>query len=318
MTKSLKREKERNMNAEKKSGKRKTFIFKNASLYLMLVIPMLYFVVFKYLPLLGLSVAFKKFNIFQGMWDSPWVGLEHFKIVFSSTEFYIALKNTLILNFGQLLIEFPVPILLAILVNELVNTKMQKFTQIIMYLPHFLSMIIIAGIMYQVFSTTGIMNNLLRSWGMSPVPFLTDARIWRLVYWGSGLWMGAGYGMIIYLASLAGVNVELYDAAYIDGAGRFKRIWHVTLPQIKSTIVTLTIMNVGKILSISFERPFFMGNVAVKESSSVISTYVYSVGLQGGQYDFATAVGLFQSVVALILVLTANFVAKRLGEEGII
>ena len=290
---------------------------KKISLYIMLFIPIIYFIVFHYLPLGGIVVAFKQYNIFQGIWDSPWVGLAHFKEVFASGEFRTALKNTIVLNLGELFITFPFPIVLAVLLNEMSNQRMKKLTQTVLYLPHFLSMVVIAGIVYQVFGTSGIVNNVLSSFHRGPVNFVGDSSKWRAIYWGTGIWMGAGYGMIVYLAAMAGINVELYDAAYMDGAGRWKRIWHVTLPQIRPTVVTMTIMNVGKILSISFERPYLMGNVLVQDVSSVISTYVYSVGLQAGRYDFATAVGLFQSIVAVCMVVAANQVAKRLGEEGI-
>ena len=290
---------------------------KKISLYIMLFIPIIYFNVFHYLPLGGIVVAFKQYNIFQGIWDSPWVGLAHFKEVFASGEFRTALKNTIVLNLGELFITFPFPIVLAVLLNEMSNQRMKKLTQTVLYLPHFLSMVVIAGIVYQVFGTSGIVNNVLSSFHIGPVNFVGDSSKWRAIYWGTGIWMGAGYGMIVYLAAMAGINVELYDAAYMDGAGRWKRIWHVTLPQIRPTVVTMTIMNVGKILSISFERPYLMGNVLVQDVSSVISTYVYSVGLQAGRYDFATAVGLFQSIVAVCMVVAANQVAKRLGEEGI-
>ncbi len=290
---------------------------KKISLYIMLLIPIIYFIVFNYLPLGGIVVAFKQYNIFQGIWDSPGVGLAHFKEVFASGEFRTALKNTIVLNLGELFITFPFPIVLAVLLNEMSNQRMKKLTQTVLYLPHFLSMVVIAGIVYQVFGTSGIVNNVLSSFHIGPVNFVGDSSKWRAIYWGTGIWMGAGYGMIVYLAAMAGINVELYDAAYMDGAGRWKRIWHVTLPQIRPTVVTMTIMNVGKILSISFERPYLMGNVLVQDVSSVISTYVYSVGLQAGRYDFATAVGLFQSIVAVCMVVAANQVAKRLGEEGI-
>lgn len=290
---------------------------KKISLYIMLFIPIIYFIVFHYLPLGGIVVAFKQYNIFQGIWDNPWVGLAHFKEVFASGEFRTALKNTIVLNLGELFITFPFPIVLAVLLNEMSNQRMKKLTQTVLYLPHFLSMVVIAGIVYQVFGTSGIVNNVLSSFHIGPVNFVGDSSKWRAIYWGTGIWMGAGYGMIVYLAAMAGINVELYDAAYMDGAGRWKRIWHVTLPQIRPTVVTMTIMNVGKILSISFERPYLMGNVLVQDVSSVISTYVYSVGLQAGRYDFATAVGLFQSIVAVCMVVAANQVAKRLGEEGI-
>lgn len=290
---------------------------RKASLYIMLTIPILYFIVFHYLPLGGITVAFKQYNVFQGIWKSPWVGLKHFQEVFAANEFRTAIKNTIILNLGELFINFPFPIALAVLLNEMSSQRMKKVTQTVLYLPHFLSMVVIAGIVYQVFATNGIVNNMLGTVGIGPVNFVGDPHKWRAIYWGSGIWMGAGYGMIVYLAAMAGINVELYDAAYIDGAGRWKRIWHVTLPQIRPTIVTMTIMNVGKILSIGFERPYLMSNVLVQDVSSVISTYVYSVGLQAGRYDFATAVGLFQSVVAVCMVVAANQVAKKLGEEGI-
>lgn len=301
-----------------KPKKNRSKRLKNLELYSMLIIPITFFALFKYLPLIGTVVAFQDYNIFQGIFGSPWVGFKHFQEVFSSTEFYVALKNTIILNLGELFITFPVPIVLAVILNELRSEKLKKVTQTVMYLPHFLSMVIIAGIVYQVFASTGIVNNIITGFGGQPVNFMGDSGKWRAIYWGSGIWMGAGYGMIIYLAAMAGVNVELYDAAYIDGANRWKRIWHVTLPQLKPTIVIMTIMNVGKILSISFERPYLMGNVLVDDVSTVISTYVYSVGLQAGRYDFATAVGLFQSVVALFMVLCANWFAKKMGEEGII
>lgn len=290
---------------------------KKISLYTMLSIPMLYFIIFRYVPLGGLIVAFKKYNIFQGIWASPWIGMANFQSAFSNHEFWKALNNTLILNLGDLLINFPFPILLAILLNEVRWEKTKKLTQTVLYLPHFLSTVVVVGVVQQVFGPRGFVNSVLGNMGLQTVNFLGTPNTWRAVYWGSGIWTGAGYGMIVYLAAIAGINVELYDAAYIDGAGRWKRIWHVTLPQIRPTIVTLLVMDVGKILSISFERPYLMGNILVQDAASVISTYVYSVGLQAGRYDFATAVGLFQSVVALALVLIANWIAKKLGEEGI-
>lgn len=302
---------------KQKSGKNRKRM-KHLELYSMLIIPLIYFAVFKYLPMVGTVAAFKEYNIFAGLLGSPWAGLKHFNEVFHSHEFYSALKNTIILNLGELLITFPFPIALAVILNEMRSEKYKKVTQTIMYLPHFLSMVIIAGIVYQVFASSGIVNNVLALFGADPINFMGDPGKWRAIYWGSSIWMGAGYGMIVYLAAMAGVNVELYDAAYIDGAGRWKRIWHVTLPQLKPTIVIMLIMNVGKILSISFERPYLLGNVMVNDVSTVISTYVYSIGLQAGRYDFATAVGLFQSVVALVMVLAANWIAKKMGEEGII
>ncbi len=298
---------------KKKKGLRRGEI----ALYIMLIVPMLYFIVFSYAPMLGIQIAFKKFNVFKGMWESPWIGFDWFVELFTGAEFPKALANTLILSLGGLILNFPFPIVFAILLNELVHTKLKNFTQLILYLPHFLSTVIISGIVYQVFGASGVINNIITGLGGDTINFMTDTGIWRWIYWGSNVWSGLGYGMIVYLAAMAGINIELYDAAYIDGAGRWKRIWHVTLPQIKPTIVTLLIMNVGKVLNVGFERPYMMGNVAVQDVSEVIATYVYRIGLQAGRYDYATAVGLFQSVVAVVLVLSANAVAKKLGEEGL-
>lgn len=308
---------DRQKSANTKRAKKILYLKRNLPLYLMLAIPMAYIFLFKYVPLSGLVVAFKKYNIFKGVSGSPWVGFKYFKEAFKSNEFWTAVKNTLILNLGQLLFCFPFPIFLAVMLNEMSHQKLKKSTQTILYLPHFMSMVIVAGIMYQVFGSSGAINNIVKGLGMEPVNFLGNSNNWRIVYWLSGIWMGTGYGMIVYLAAIAGINTELYDAAYIDGAGRWKRIWHVTLPQIKPTIVTILVMDVGRILSIGFEKPYLLSNVLVKDASEVISTYVYHVGLQSGRYDYSTAVGLFQSVVALVMVFAANGIAKKLGEEGI-
>ena len=294
------------------------YLKKNWPLYVMLLIPMAYVILFKYVPMAGLAIAFKDFNVFKGIWGSEWVGFKYFAEAFQKVEFWKSVKNTLIINLGDLLFCWPFPIFLAIVMSEMSRKNLAKWTQTILYIPHFLSNVIIFGIIFQVFGPTGAVNNVLRALGNTEtIGFLTNVTSWRLIYWGSAIWEGAGYGMIVYLAAIAGINTELYDAAYMDGAGRWKRIWHITLPQIKPTVVTILVMNLGKILSISFEKPFLMGNAVVRDTAQVISTYVYSVGLQAGRYDYAAAVGIFQSVVALVMVLTANWAAKKLGEEGI-
>lgn len=294
------------------------YLKKNWPLYVMLLIPMAYVILFKYVPMAGLAIAFKDFNVFKGIWGSEWVGFKYFAEAFQKVEFWKSVKNTLIINLGDLIFCWPFPIFLAIVMSEMSRKNLAKWTQTILYIPHFLSNVIIFGIIFQVFGPTGAVNNVLRALGSTEtVGFLTNVTSWRLIYWGSAIWEGAGYGMIVYLAAIAGINTELYDAAYMDGAGRWKRIWHITLPQIKPTVVTILVMNLGKILSISFEKPYLMANAVVRDEVQVISTYVYSVGLQAGRYDYAAAVGIFQSVVALIMVLTANWAAKKLGEEGI-
>ncbi|MCF0238540.1 MAG: sugar ABC transporter permease [Sphaerochaetaceae bacterium] len=287
-------------------------------LYMMLILPVSYFIIFKYGPMYGISAAFKDYNIFKGLRGSKWVGFKYFKELFSTPGFFSSLKNTLILTIGDLIFTWPIPIIVAILLNELASEKLSKIVEKVTYLPHFLSTVIIAGIFYQIFAPTGVINNVVTSiFHCNPIPFLTSNNGWRVTYWLASIWEGTGYGMIVYLAAIGGINKELYDAAYIDGAGRFRRIWHVTLPQIRPTIVTILIMNTGRIFSIGFEKPYFMRNVLVEDASDVISLYTYRLGLQSGRYDFATAVGLFQSIVALVLVLTVNKIAKKLGEEGL-
>lgn len=292
--------------------------FRNTwQLYLMLLIPVIYIILFKYKPMLGVVAAFKKFNVFAGIWKSPWVGLEHFREAFGSAEFWSALKNTLILNIGDLILGFPFPILIAVFLFEINSKKIRKVTQTILYLPNFLSWVIIAGIVTQLFSSSGLVNELFRKMGFGEVGFLSSPFAWRIVYWISGIWQSAGYSLIIYLAALTSTDPSLGEAAYIDGATRLQRIWHVTLSQIRPTISIMLIMQLGKIISIDFDRPYMLGNTLVKSASDVISTYVYNVGLQSGRFDFATAVGLFQSVVGIILILSVNQISKKIGEEGI-
>ena len=246
-----------------------------------------------------------------------WAGLANFKEAFGSSDFWNALKNTLILNTGDLVLGFPIPILLAVFLFEIRSLRIRKMTQTILYLPNFLSWVIIAGVLTQLFSASGLVNELIRKLGFGNVNFLSSPFIWRFVYWFAGIWHSAGYSLIIYLAALMATDPSLGEAAYIDGATRLQRIAHVTIPQIRPTISIMLIMQLGKIVSIDFDRPYMVGNTLVKSVSDVISTYVYSVGLQAGRFDFATAVGLFQSVVGIIMILSVNKISKKMGEEGI-
>lgn len=286
--------------------------------YTLLLIPFVQIILFKYKPMLGVITAFQDYNKFKGMFGSEWVGLQHFQELFTSSMFWTALKNTVVLNLGDLIFGFPLPIILAILLFEIKSPKVKTATMLITYLPHFLSWVIIAGIIQQVFSNTGMVNNLLVALGLEKINFLTNPQIWRIVYWIAGIWQNAGYSLIIYMAALSGVDTSLYEAAYLDGANCLQRIWFVTLPQISATITTMLIMQLGKIVSISFDRPYMLSNTLVKDTSEVISTYVYSVGLGAGRFDYATAVGLFQTVVGVIMILSVNALIKKMGEEGIL
>lgn len=287
-------------------------------LYSMLLLPAAYFIVFCYFPIGGSLVAFKDYNIFEGMWASEWVGLRHFREAFQSVEFLYALRNTLFLNAGDLILGFPAPILLAVALNEMRSGFMKKTTQIVTYLPHFLSMVIVSGIVYQVFSYTGIINSFLFALGVTPLNFLGEPVGWMFVYWITGIWKSAGYGMIIYLAALTAIDPTLNEAACIDGAGRVQRILAVTLPMIRPTIVVLLILNIGSVVTISFDRPYLLANVIVRDVANVISTHVYTVGLKSGRFDFAAAIGLFQSLVGVIMITGANLISRKLGEEGIV
>ncbi|RDY31213.1 ABC transporter permease [Lachnotalea glycerini] len=309
---------QKNIGKKKKKVAAKIYIRNNYQLYMMLVLPVIYLILFKYKPMIGVVAAFKNYNVFRGVWGSPWTGLSHFKEAFASNDFWMALKNTLILNVGDIIISFPIPIILALFLYELNSKVIKKSTQVILYLPYFFSWVIIAGIVNQLCSNGGMINNIITAFGGKSINFLTVPWMWQAVYWISGLWQGAGYGLIIYLAALSGADPSLGEAAYIDGAGRFKRIWYVTIPQIKGTISVMLIMKLGQVVSIGFDRPYMMSNTLVKSVSDVISTYVYSVGLQSARFDFATAVGLFQSVVGVLLLLIVNAMAKKFGEEGVI
>ena len=310
-----------NKRAKTSSAKLKNLISdikRDAYLYLLLLFPMLYYFVFKYIPMYGVTIAFKDYNMFQGILQSSWVGLDVFKEIWNMPEFYRAVGNTLVLNMLDLIFSFPAPIILAILLNEVRISWFKRTAQTIFYLPYFLSWVIIGGIAYQIFSpVTGLFNIALKTVGLPAIPFLTKKVNWLFSYLGIGIWQSAGWGTIIYLAAISGINHELYEAAQVDGAGRLRQIWHITLPGIKPTIIILLILNLGRIMMSSFDRPYVIGNAYVSEISDVISTFVYRVGIKSVRYSLATAVGLFQSLVGMILLLISNYIANKSGEQGI-
>jgi putative aldouronate transport system permease protein len=302
----------------KTTRRRWNYLHRTWMLYAMLVLPMAFFVIFRYMPMTNIVIAFKDYNIFQGVWASPWSGLKWFEQAFQSRDFYFALRNTLVLNILDLIMGFPAPIILAILLNELVFKGYKKFTQTVVYLPHFLSWIIIAGIANQLFAPSGgVVNIMLGKLGIGPIDFLMSKGKWIGTYIGLGVWKEMGWGTIIYLAAITGINPELYEAAEVDGAGRFRKIWNVTLPSIRPTIVVLLIMNLGRILGSEFDRPYAMVNPTVLQVADVISTMVYRVGIRSFQFSLTAAIGLFQSVVCVVFLILANSIAKKSGERGI-
>ncbi|GBG05790.1 protein lplB [Paenibacillus agaridevorans] len=278
----------------------------------------LFYIVFKYVPMFGLSLAFLDFNPFLGISGSEWTGWDNFRRIIDNPEVYRVLWNTLLISFLQILFAFPIPILLAVMLNELRNDFVKRMIQSIIYLPHFLSWVVVVGICFIFFRGEGIINGVLTGWlGLDAVPFLTDPSFFKPMVVAQVIWKEAGWGTIIFLASLAAVNPELHESATIDGAGRFQQIWHVVLPAIRSTIVIMLILRLGSVLDSGFEQIFLMLNPFNRETGEVLDTYVFTKGIESSDYSFATAVGLFKGAVGLILVLSANSLAKRFGEEGV-
>lgn len=303
-----------------KRKKQNTFvraIKKHKYLYLMLVPPILIYIVFRYAPLTGLQVAFKDYNIFKGMWQSPWAGLKYFKEVFSEGKFWMALKNTVLLNLWDLIFGFPIPILLAIMLYEMRSVVVKKITQTVMYLPHFLSWIIIGGLVVEMFGSSGMVNLMIKAITGSTVNFLTKEISWVIMYVAVGIWQSAGWGTIIYLAAISGVDTQLYEAAEVDGCGRIKRIIHVTIPCIMPTILVMLILQLGQMVGIGFERPYVMANDLVRNVADVTSTFVYQRGIVNSRYSFSTAVDIFGSVVNMMFLIAANTATKHMGEGGL-
>ncbi|NUU76781.1 ABC transporter permease [Paenibacillus xylanilyticus] len=285
--------------------------------YLLAAPGLIYFIVFHYVPMSGLVLAFKDYSPFRGMWNSPWVGLDHFKQFFSTPDFYMLLKNTLVLSLLNLIVYFPFTILFAIMLNEIRLELFKRISQTIVYLPHFLSWVVISGITISFFGPSGVINYYLEQWFGTSAAFMVSNEWFRPLVIFQSIWKDAGWGTIIFLAALAGINPELYEAAKVDGANRFQNIWHITLPGIKSTIVILLLLRLGSSLDTNFMQIFLMSNGLNLEVSNVFDLFVYNVGLEQFNYSYAITVGMFKSVVSLILVVAANYAARLLGEDGI-
>ncbi|WP_313071450.1 ABC transporter permease [Lacrimispora sp.] len=306
------------LNQIKKNGILR-YLQRDWQLYVLMFLPMLFILVFKFLPYSGLSIAFKDYKVAKGYAGSEWVGFSIFQKVFGKRDFGQAVSNTLLLNVLDLVFGFPMPVILALILNEIKNRYFKSVVQTLLYLPHFLSWVIIGGIGYSLFSvSSGVVNVLIQNAGNSPIPFLQDNTWWLISYVLIGVWQSMGWGTIIYLAAITGVNSELYEAARVDGAGRLKQCLHVTIPCIRSTIVTLLIMNLGKLMGGSFERIYALANAKATEYTTTIPVLVYRWGIESGKFSEATALGLFQSVIGLALVIGADYIAKRLGEDGLI
>lgn len=300
-----------------KKGLKLKKILTNYQLYLFLLPALIYFIVFHYVPMYGVLIAFKDFVATKGIMGSPWVGFKHFERFFDSYQFWSLIKNTLGLSVTQLVVGFPLPIFLALMLNQMRSEKSKRFVQTVVYAPHFISVVVLAGMIYVFFSNNGLINNLILMFGGDPISFMAKPEWFKPLYIASGVWQETGWAAIIYLAALAGVSPELHEAAIMDGANKWQRIFHVDIPAIMPTAVILLILSVGSIMNIGFEKAYLLQTPMNQPSAEIIPTYVYKMGLQQAQYSFAAAVGLFNAVINLILLVAVNKFAKRLSGTGL-
>lgn len=291
---------------------------KHWQLYFVVIPPLLYFLIFKYYPMLNAVLAFKDYNVIKGIWGSPWVGMKNFKLFFDNPIFWDLIKNTIYLSGYLLLAGFPIPILLALMLNEVRSNRFKRFVQLVTFAPYFISTVVMVSIiMLFLAPRLGFVNVLMNHLGMDSINFLGVPSMFRSIYVWSDIWQTAGYSAVIYLAALAGIDPTLYEAAKVDGASRFQKIWHVDLPGILPTITIVLILNVGNVMAIGFEKVYLLQNPLNLVNSEIISTYVYSIGLLNANYSFATAVGLFNSVINLVLLVLVNGLAKRFSNNSL-
>ncbi|MEC0369646.1 ABC transporter permease [Paenibacillus chibensis] len=286
-------------------------------LYSFLIIPVAYFLIFKYAPMLGNIIAFRKYVGGPNFLGTEWVGFKYFQMFMKDPTFWRAFRNNLSLSIFYLLFRFPLTLIFALLLNELKNIGIKKFVQTVSYLPHFISTVIVAGMVKEILSLNGPVNTLLQHLGLTKLAFISLPQWFPTIYISSGIWQALGWGTILYLAAMTGINTELYEAAKIDGASRLRLAWHVTIPGILPTIMTLLILDIGSILGSNFEKILLLYNPLTYETGDVISTYVYRIGINGGSFSYATAVGLFEGIIGLILVTIANYVSRKTTKSSL-
>ncbi|WP_209973100.1 ABC transporter permease [Lederbergia galactosidilytica] len=296
---------------EKKKNRYLENIKKHWMLYVMILPGIIFYVVFKYIPLFGSVIAFQDYQIFKGIWGSPWVGLENFRFLFSYQDFFLVLRNTATIAFYQLVFSFPAPIILALLFNEVRILLAKKTLQSLFYLPHFLSWVVVGGIVFELLSTQGIVNAILGFFDIEPILFMQEEKYFRTIVVLSGIWKEIGWGTIIYLAAIAGINPNLYEAALVDGASRWKQTIHITIPMLFPTILVLFLLNIGNFLELGFDQIFNLLTPMTYSVGDIIETYVYRAGVLQGQYSMTTAIGLFQSVIGFALLWIFNRLARK-------
>lgn len=288
-------------------------LIRNRYLYIMLIPVAAYFLIFKYGPMFGLIIAFKDYTIGKNIFDCPWVGFEYFKEFFGGIYFKRTLLNTFIISFSDILFGFPLPVIFALMLNELNNKTFKKVTQTITYMPHFISMVVICGMITDFFSTDGVVTKLFMRFGGENMSYIASPKWFRKIFVATNVWQSFGWNSIIYLAALAGVDTELYESASLDGAGRFRLIWHITLPGIMNTVMIMLILRLGQVLSVGYEKIILLYSPSTYEVGDVISSYVYRMGIGSGRYSYSTAVGLFQAVVNVFMVLLANRISDKVS-----
>lgn len=290
---------------------------RNRGVYLLAVVPVIYYLVFNYVPMFGVVLAFKRFSPGAGIWGSPFVGLENFISFFQSHYFFRLVSNTFLLSFFNLLWGFPIPIIFAILLNELKGNRFKRTVQTITYMPHFISMVVICGIIISFVSQNGLITSMLSYLGFSKSNLLMNAGYFRTIYIASDIWQQMGWNSIIYLAAITGLDQEVFDAATVDGAGRFRKIWHVTIPGIMPTIVIMLILRIGGMMNIGFEKIILLYNPSIYDTADVISSFVYRKGILQADYSYSTAVGLFNSVINLTLLVSANWFSRKVNDTSL-
>lgn len=292
---------------------------KRDQIFLLLLAPVLvYYILFRYVPMFGIVISFKDYNLFKGLTGSQWVGLKYYKLFLENPDALIIIKNTVVLGGYKLLFGFPAPIVLALLLNELRSKVYKRFVQTVSYLPYFLSTVVVSSIIVMLLSpSTGWLNHMLQRLGFPTINFLQESEWFRTIYVSSEIWQQVGWGSIIFLAAITTIDPQLYEAAKMDGAGRLRQIWHVTLPGIATTVVIMFILQIGHVLEIGFEKVFLLSNAATYDTSDVISTYVYRVGLLQSGFSYGTAIDLFMGIIGFILVYTSNKLSRRFGETSL-
>jgi len=297
------------------------YLKKDLFIYILLIPGLLYYLVFRYIPMFGIVIAFKNYNPYQGLqgiFDAPWVGMTYFTQFFKSINFWRLIRNTFLISFYGLIWGFPAPIILSLLINEVRNKHFKKLVQTVSYLPHFLSAVIVCGILRNILSVDGgAINILVKALGGTPLYFLGEPQYFRTIMTASGIWQGVGWSSIIYLAAIIGIDQQLYESAQVDGANVFQKMWHITIPGILPLISIMLILRVGDLLTVGYEKILLLYSPLTYSTADVISTYVYREGLIGLKYSYTTAINMFVSVISLVLVVVSNAASKKMGQEGV-